>query len=277
MSQLQANVRFLLFPSGKEFTKTFPIDSTFQQVKSSLFNEWPKNLPTVSSVDELRLIHSGRIIEENQKVKDVFKITTEDNVSITVHIAIRRTPTQKPSSPIQPTEVIIPPTEEEEFHHHFCGIDEEEVNMISVIFEKKKGKDGKLLFTEVEKFLKTYWLWMRRNNFKESHQEFPNSYLLSLKTELIGENDRLSKDEFRQFFYLFDNGATEQRKCPHGEKPRVRFSAEQLHYCIAPDSEFCSDLFDNVFKTVDRDSDGILSCTELELLYYMYSANIIEH
>jgi len=273
MSQLQANIRFLLFPSGKEFTNTFPIEMTFQQVKSSLFNNWPQHLPTVSSVDELRLIHSGKIIDENQTVKEVFKITTEDNVSITVHIAIKKI--QIPSS--LPQADIIPQTEEEEdMHHHFCGIDEEEVNMISVIFEKKKGKDDKLLFTEVEKFLRTYWTWMKRNNFKDSNQEFPSSYFLSLKTELIGNNDRLTKDEFRQLFYLFDNAAPEQRKCPHGEKPRVRFATQQIHYSIAPDSEFVDSVFDHVFATVDRDSDGILSCRELELLYYMYSARMME-
>ncbi len=85
-------------------------------------------------------------------VTEVFKIT-ENNVSITVHITIKRTPTPKPTPVVEPPHV----EEEEDSHFHFCGIDEEEVNMISVVFDKKKGQDNKIAFTEVEKFLKCYW------------------------------------------------------------------------------------------------------------------------
>jgi len=263
---LQAQVRFLLFPSGKEFTKLFPVETTFLKVKNSIFTEWPANFPPLSSLDELRLIHSGRIIEEKQTVQEVFKIT-ENDVSVTVHITIkRRSPSLPKAAPVE---------EEETIHYHFCGIDEEEVSMINAIFEKKKGQDDKIAFAEVEKFLKAYWTWMKRNNFKDSACPFPAETLLALKTKIIGPEDRNTRDQFRQVFYLFDNVSSEH-KCPHGEKPRVQFSTQQLHHSIQPDSEFCLEIFDIVFKDVDKDGDGVLSCKELELLYYLYSTRIME-
>jgi len=267
---LQANVRFLLFPSGKEFTKTFPVITTFQRVKQTIFNDWPQHLPSVSSVEDIRLIHSGRIIEGQQTVQEVFKIT-ENDASITVHITIKRSSSTPQLAPVEPSHT----EEEEDLHFHFCGIDEEEVSMIAVVFDKKKGQDNKIAFSEVEKFLKSYWTWMKRNNHKDTHAEFPSDTLSTLRTKLIGQETRISKDQLRQFFYLFDNAAPEQ-KCPHGEKLRVKFSTQQLHYTILPESEFASDVFDTVFNDVDKDADGILTCKELELLYYMYSTRIME-
>ncbi len=59
---------------------------------------------------------------------------------------------------------------------------------------------------------------------KETTAEFPSDVLSSLRTKLIGQETRISKDQLRQFFYLFDNAAPEQ-KCPHGEKHRVKVCA----------------------------------------------------
>jgi len=271
MSQ-QATVRFLLFPSGQEVTKVFPIETTFLVVKNTLCNEWPTNFPAMSTNDELRLIHSGKMIEEKQTVQEVFKITSQDNTSVTVHIAIKKNTTKPAPAPTQqPTPVASECCNhsEEELHFHYCPINEEEVSMVARIFEKKKGTDGKMLFTEVEKFLKTYWNWMKRNNFKQATSAFPAQQLAELKQKLAGDSDRLTKDEFREFFYLFDNSDTPEQKCPHGEKLRVQFATRILHSSIDPETEFKADIFDCVFATVDRDADGILSCSELELLYYL--------
>jgi len=281
MSQ-QATVRFLLFPSGQEVTKVFPIETTFLVVKNTLCNEWPTNFPAISTNDELRLIHSGKMIEEKQTVQEVFKITSQNNTSVTVHIAIKKNTIAPKPVPVAPSQTPTPVASEccnhseEELHFHYCPINEEEVCMVASIFEKKKGTDGKMLFSEVEKFLKTYWTWLKRNNFKQVNSAFPAQQLAELKQKLVGDNDRLTKDEFREFFYLFDNSSSTEQKCPHGEKLRVQFATRILHNSINPETEFKADVFDSVFATVDRDADGILSCGELELLYYLYSANIIE-
>jgi len=270
---MSANVRFLLFPSGKEFCKIFPVTSTFKEVKSSLFQEWPTNLQVLSCLEDLRLIHSGRIIEDEQTVKDVFKIREEDpNPSVTVHIAIKR------SQPVhtEPTPVPAPThSEEEDLHFHLCSVDEEEVSMLSAVFNKKKGRDSKIAFAEVERFIKTYWQWMKRNNYKGSNESFPDSELQRLKTKILGTADRLTDDQFRQFFYLFDNPCGNEATCPHGEKMRVKLATQILHQSIKPNSEFATEVFDNVFSAIDRDADGVLSCRELELLYYMYSTHMM--
>ncbi len=56
----------------------------------------------------------------------------------------------------------------------------------------------------------------------------------------------------------------------------LQFSTQQLHRAILPETDFAADVFDTVFNDVDRDADGVLSCQELELLYYMYSTRIME-
>jgi len=271
---MSANVRFLLFPSGKEFNKAFPVTSTFKSVKNSLFQEWPQSFQPLNSVEDIRLIHSGKIIEDEQTVKDVFKIRDEDtNINVTVHIAIKRTqPAYVPPEAPQETQS----EEGEEIHFHFCSVDEEEASLLSTVFNKKKGQDSKIAFSEVEKFIKVYWTWMKRNNHKATDEQFPVNEMLSLKTKIVGDSDRLTDDQFRQFFYLFDNPfKSNESKCPHGEKMRVKIATHILHQSINPDSEFANDIFNDVFEAIDRDSDGVLSCSELELLYYMYSTRVM--
>jgi len=271
---MSANIRFLIFPSGKEFSRTFTTSSTFQTVKNSLLREWPNDLQPPKCVEDLRLIHSGRVIEDEKTVKDVFKIRDNDpNPSVTVHITIKRT---QPVYVPPPSTAEPPQTEEEDCHFHLCSVDEEEVNMLSTVFDKKKGQDSKIPFSEVEKFIKMYWRWMKTNKHKGAEEPFPENELLSLKSKILGDSDRLTNDQFRQFFYLFDNpaGASEQ-SCPHGEKARVKMSTQMLHQSIKPDSEFATEVFNDVFEAIDRDADGILSCRELELLYYMYSTRML--
>jgi len=273
---MSANIRFLLFPSAKEFTKTFPVTSTFETVKRSLFEEWPNHFQPITCVGDMRLIHSGKVIEDEQTVKDVFKIRDEDpSPSVTVHIAIKRSQPVPVATNPQPVPPEVPTDADEEVHYHCCAVDEQEVNMLSTVFNRKKGQDSKIPFAEVAKFFKEYFLWMKRNNYKGSEEKFPIAELMSLKTKILGTSDRLTDDQFRQFFYLFDNKSEEGVRCPHGEKMRVKLATQLIHQSIKPDSEFPTEVFENVFEAIDRDADGVLSCRELELLYYMYSTRMM--
>jgi len=272
---MSANIRFLLFPSGKDFSKTFCVTSTFQSVKNSLFEEWPTHLQPLTSLDDLRLVHSGKMIEDEQTIKDVFKFRDDDpNPSATVHIAIKR-PVTPVAPSVAPQEAPADNPDDVEIHYHFCCVDEEEVNMLTAIYNRKKGQDSKISFTEVEKFLRSYWQWMKRSNLKSNDDSFPDSELNSLRTKILGSSDRLTEDQFRQFFYLFDNHLGTETHCPHGEKMRAKMAAQTLHQSIKPGSEFPTDVFENVFEAIDRDADGVLTCKELELLYYTYSTRIM--
>jgi len=270
----QVNVRFLLFPSGKEFSRKFSIDTYFKDMNKIVFEEWPTYLQPIHSIEEIRMIHSGKIIEENKTVREVFNISVGDHEpSVTVHIAIKRKPIPVPSTQEAPKEQNM--ETEEDIHFHFCTVDEEEAGMMNSIFDRKKGEDGKISVEEAEKFLKIFWQWMRKNNIKGSNEEFPARELQSIKLNLIGSSERINCDQFRQIFYLFDNNSFSSQACPHGEKERVKVAVQHLHTSTRSDLPFATQVFENVFSSLDRDSDGILSCREVELLYYTYSTHIM--
>jgi hypothetical protein len=95
------------------------------------------------------------------------------------------------------------------------------VSKIRIIFDKKKGEDNRIAFSEIEQFLKVYWRWMERNKYHET-APFPENLLLDIKSQLSLQ-DSATCEEFLQVFFLFDN-PTPQEVCPHGYKERVHVS-----------------------------------------------------
>ncbi len=43
-------IRFLIFPSGKEFTKTFPNTYLFRNIKKAAFSSWPEGSEFVQPI-----------------------------------------------------------------------------------------------------------------------------------------------------------------------------------------------------------------------------------
>jgi len=75
---------------------------------------------------------------------------------------------------------------------------------------------------------------------------------------------------------LFDNNSSPE-SCPHGTKERVLRATEQLHRTISPTESIKNETFEQIFKRIDKDSDGVLSCRELELFYYLYTLEVIKN
>lgn len=64
---------------------------------------------------------------------------------------------------------------------------------------------------------------MTRNSYKETSQAFPEQQLSTLFIKLFGHETRLTNDDFRKVFFLFDNPASEH-PCPHGSQDNVKVS-----------------------------------------------------
>jgi len=165
-------------------------------------------------------------------------------------------------------------TEEElsdSFHFHGCFFNQEELTEMTTIFNRKKGTDDKMSFSDVQSFLKVYWKWMERNKYHEG-QDFPTETLSEIKKKLLSGTERVSFEQFLEIFFLFDC-RTPEDVCPHGEKPRVHRATEELHKCITEDS-FQEETFEKIFGKMDTDSDGRLSCKEVELFFYLYCVEL---
>jgi len=110
--------------------------------------------------------------------------------------------------------------------------------------------------------------------------------------------------QFLEIFFLFDNN-TPEHACPHGERQRVKRSTEELYKSMVVmftsqasseqgsssssslmeieisqnvrettmANEFPGCCFDELFSEIDSDGDSILSCQEVELLYYLFAAS----
>jgi len=272
------SVRFLVFPKGKEFTHCLHIDDRWEDVQKSVFQLWPKDMDSLTSAEELRFIYSGRVVCLQSTVFDVLKDCSKDTI-VTVHIVIKRN--SSPISQLQDNTLTQTPnqnadsTNEEDlsdsFHFHGCFFNEEEVTEMKTIFEKKKGTDDKMCFSAVQQFLKVYWTWMKRNKYLEEQKQFPTEIVSSIKQKVVGDKDKVSLEQFLQLFFLFDC-RTPEEICPHGEKLRVQRATAELHRCIS-EASFSEETFERIFRGVDRDSDGMLSCREMELFFYLYCVN----
>jgi len=111
--------------------------------------------------------------------------------------------------------------------------------------------------------------------------------------------------QFLQIFFLFDNN-TPCDACPHGSRDRIFEATKQLHKSLeskeeapttptpftAPSQspsvvellgaqesssqEVDANAFEQLFHLIDRNHDQFLSCQELEMFFYMYSARVVE-
>jgi hypothetical protein len=51
-------------------------------------------------------------------------------------------------------------------HFHGCFFNEDEAQQVKVVFERKKGDDDLMEFTDVHMFLRSYWKWLGRNRHR---------------------------------------------------------------------------------------------------------------
>jgi len=160
-------------------------------------------------------------------------------------------------------------------HFHGCFFNEDEAQQVAIVFDKKKGADNMMEFTDVHMFLRHYWKWLGSNNHRGTDDKFPMDRLMSVKKQVVGSRKRVTLNEFRQIFFLFDNNSP-THTCPHGAKDRVQRATEELHRSIEPDEVFQNEKFNRMFSTFDKDNDGSLSCSELELFYYMYTLETMQ-
>jgi hypothetical protein len=168
------------------------------------------------------------------------------------------------------------PTEEAEPHFHAVTVSERELAEFRIIFDRKKGPDGRVSLPVVRQVLQSYWRFIHREGFEAVPTPFPEHKIEQLRQKVGGEHNSLNLEQFLAVFYLFDNPVAEE-PCIHGELERVRVATAQLHSVMAPELEFFHDRFEEVYHLVCGDENrSSLTCREMELLYYMYSAYVLE-
>eukprot|EP01117_Protostelium_nocturnum_P017934 TRINITY_DN7387_c0_g1_i1.p1 TRINITY_DN7387_c0_g1~~TRINITY_DN7387_c0_g1_i1.p1 ORF type:complete len:353 (-),score=104.50 TRINITY_DN7387_c0_g1_i1:217-1275(-) len=323
--------RFLLFPRGIEATLSFPLDFSFKSVKETLKNEWKE-----ANLDEFRLIYSGKGVRDDQIVSEL-----GSNVQgpVTIHVIKRSPPvhvdTQNTAnssqecgadnSGISPTAAGHSDSNQEEFelgsniHFHGCFFNQEELEQLEVVFKKALERsqrernielNGSIFecqhtvgFSDVHKFLQSYWSWMKRTLHKEQSEEFPTEELMKIKRNVLGPNQNaVDFTLFLEIFFLFDNN-TPCDTCPHGSRERVKQATEKLHNSLlngesesAPttptpftstaydglefpeqtsEAQVHPQIFEQLFEMIDKDRDQVLSCQELELFFYLYSCRVV--
>jgi len=300
MTSSNVSVRFLLFPSQREIKRNIETNLNFFQIKKSLISgnlEIDSDFKNVNSESQIRFIYCGKILPDTQKLEEIREMSKDKN-QITIHIVIN-TKTNTPQTPTNqstvnqtvPIGILNPihfsnnnnnsspqnsPTQEEiedwgrSIHFHGCFFNEEEAQQVAVVFNKKKGEDNLMEFTDVHMFLRTYWKWLISNHHKSESEKFPMARMMKVKKSVVGSRKRITLEEFRQIFFLFDNNSSTET-CPHGTKDRVKRATEELHRSIEPDLQFQNEKFEQLFAKFDKDNDGSLSCCELELFYYIYT------
>ncbi len=125
---------------------------------------------------------------------EVYKEAIKPNEPITIHIFVKRPlrespPSSSTTSPSQTTRCShqqreqpqSPPHSEEdegnssssegeeELHYHGALFHEDEIGDLKNVFEKKKGEDNKISFSDLYRFLKAYWKWLGDNNMQGNH------------------------------------------------------------------------------------------------------------
>lgn len=258
---------------------------------------WPLRFPRARAPGDLRFIFCGKELGDSDAISEVRSRSKTE--AVVIHLVVRE---RNPSSPMTPTSVAperasesvrvrpgpllgeAPPTPpetpehqrpEQEAHFHAVTVSERELSEFRMIFDKKKGPDGLMSMPTLRAVLHSYWRFIHREGFEANPTQFPEERLEQLRRK-VDATDGLTLDQFLTIFYLFDNAASEQ-PCAHGDRERVRIATAQLHAMLQPHHEFYHDKFDQLFALVCSDENQqTLSCKEMELLYYMYSAHVLE-
>jgi len=196
------SIRFLVFPNQQELVLPFQLNSTFGEIKAKLFDQKEKiAMKELGSSQQMRFIHSGRIIPDSQSLLDLHNNCKEKH-QLTIHVVINKqavTSTQTVAIPTNQTPQIPTnqnnnsntpnssptPQDLEEWgrsiHFHGCFFHEEEAEDMQVVFEKKKSADGLMQFTDVHMFLRSYWKWMAKNKHNNEVEKFPMERMMEVK------------------------------------------------------------------------------------------------
>ncbi len=281
-----------------------------------LLRAWPLRYPRARSPTDLRIIFLGKELRDDELVADLRARSHSDYVVVhlivrervpgspgtpttpTVHYAnspvrVRSGPLMGaedatspataaagnavPSSPAAPASSApaVDEDEEAEAHFHAVTVSERELTEFRAIFDKKKGSDGLIAVATVRTVLQSYWRFIHREGFEANLGPFPEERLEKLRRKVDASNG-LTLDQFLTVFYLFDNVASEE-PCVHGARERVRMATAQLHALMQPQHDFYHDKYEQLFALVCSDENQqTLTCKEMELLYYMYSAFVLE-
>lgn len=165
--------------------------------------------------------------------------------------------------------------EEAAAHFHAVTVSERELMEFRMIFDRKKGPDGRVAIEQARAVLQSYWKFIHREGFEATPRPFP-AHRLDELCRKINATSGLTLDQFLVVFYLFDNAAAEE-PCIHGERERVRVACSQLHSVLAPSHDFYHERYEEIFALVCGDENQAqLTCKEMELLYYMYSCYALE-
>eukprot|EP01108_Squamamoeba_japonica_P001744 TRINITY_DN1768_c0_g1_i1.p1 TRINITY_DN1768_c0_g1~~TRINITY_DN1768_c0_g1_i1.p1 ORF type:complete len:185 (-),score=46.64 TRINITY_DN1768_c0_g1_i1:31-585(-) len=155
-----------------------------------------------------------------------------------------------------------------------------------VLRRKSDPRDNRLAFDRVHSFLRTYWRFAQSQRFIPTDRSFPTHKVFELRRVYLARAGdelsdstpssapRLQLDDFLELFFLFDN-QTPDTTCVHGERSRVAVATEQLASQVHPELPFDRSLFDELFERIVSDDSGNLSCRQVDLLYYLYSARAI--
>jgi len=284
-------VRFLLFPNGQEIVLKVNANDSFLKLKEYFLSNWPSNFDplddSIKTVEQIRFIHSGKAVENQKIIRDVFKIgNTEPG---TVHIFLRKQPISQQTTPITNSQQSLPsnPTvgnsnpsssqslnDDEGFHMHssLFGEDDESI-YLKQIFDKKQGEDGKIEFVELFIFLKTYWKFLADQHFIDPTREFPAKRMMELKKRYVGEAERITRKQFVTIYFLIDSKAS-KNQCPQGTKDIVKTAAVELHRNLNPAAHWSHERFEDLFTYCDKNHDGSLTCRELDLFFYLYQIEV---
>lgn len=294
------NLRLKLTASDKpHLDRSFPVTTTVLEVKRSLFHDYPVLWPQCRAVEDMRMIFLGKELDNSQPLQEALARATVDPVTVHLHVP-KREATSQPVTPTvhYPTSPVKPKRErenaggenameaeedddEQDPHFHAVTVSERELQEFQMIFDRKKRpQDGLMSVSAVTHVLRAYWSFIHREGFEFGGGPFPQERLDALLSGMTIVNGGLSNDQFLIVFYLFDNGAPEE-PCIHGDIERVRLATAQLHGVIQPDHEFYHERFEEIYRLVSgRNSDeqqpAVLTCKQMEMLYYMYSGFVLE-
>ncbi|KYQ90166.1 hypothetical protein DLAC_08757 [Tieghemostelium lacteum] len=184
-------------------------------------------------------------------------------------------------------------------HMHGCIFDVTEFQQIENIFIHKQDQiTKKVSISFLNGFLHSYWSYYNQTMQPQQPQPFPVEKLSKILKEVlhlhnIDVHSKINREEFRIIFFLFSNDSSDQQ-CPNGSKETVKRTIEQYHTSLTTivlneqqqppplqtpqDIPFTEERFEKIYQLVKRDQPPeyqLLSCRNIELLFYLYSADIL--